>query len=92
MDEWLAETVEQCEVNALDKVIAGEFDQPQRHSAPACRVVVGGVIDGRRDRPTAVVLVVLTSTGYGQQLGVGSAEQARQIISILTQAWPEVRT
>lgn len=87
MADWHRLAREVVDYSSGDKFFAIEEKDPR---VSFDRLVVsGGVSDGRPEKP-GVVLVVLTSDGTYQELGVSSREQASMILTALRDAWPDL--
>lgn len=88
-EQWeeIARAVAQA--NDSDRTVHAEAADLRVTSPRVRRVVVGGVVDGRAEKP-GVLLVSLTDEGDVLELGVSAREHAEAIIAALRGAWPGV--
>ena len=87
MAEWFAYAREVTGFSNGDRLFLVE-DDDARVAFPR-RVASGAIVDGRPGKP-GVMLLVVTSEGDTQELGVSSREQAAGIVAALRDAWGDL--
>lgn len=85
---WFSEAFESAGAASDDTFHAIETDDPRR--AGGARLAIGGVVEGRKDRPPAVVLYGVTDEGQRGRLAVTSRDGAQAVLEALRQAWPDL--
>jgi hypothetical protein len=84
--EWIEEARACADADERDRLVYAEAID--RRVSPPRRVVVGGVVDGRKP---GVLLAHLTEDRCWAECGVSTIEHARAVIEALCLAWPELR-